>query len=92
MIVTDVAVLQVAEGGLELAELAPGWTADDVAALTAAPLAVSPGLREMTFDAPTLAWPNKVYAHRGRRPARRSGWRGRERGRLRRTGRHGPIT
>ena len=65
LIVTDAAVIRVTDGGLELAEVAPGWTADDVAALTAAPLSVASGLREMTFDAPTLTWPNKVYATAG---------------------------
>ena len=61
LIVTDAAVLRVTDGGLELAEVAPGWTADDVAAVTGAPLSVSSGIHEMTFDAPTLAWLNKVY-------------------------------
>ncbi len=51
LIVTDVAALRVTEQGLELAEVAPGWTADDVAAITDAPLALAPDLREMT-----LAW------------------------------------
>ena len=60
-IVTDAAVIRVTDTGLELAELAPGWTADDVAALTDAPLSLSSALREMTFDAPTLPAPSKVY-------------------------------
>ena len=37
-IVTDVAVLRVTDIGLELAEVAPGWTSDDIIALTDAPL------------------------------------------------------
>ena len=61
LIVTDAAAIRVTDGGLELAEVAPGWTADDVAALTGAHLSVASGLREMTFDVPTLSWPNKVY-------------------------------
>ena len=62
LIVTDTSAIRVTDGGLELAELAPGWTADDVAALTGGSLSVSSGLREMTFDVPALPWPNKVYA------------------------------
>ena len=60
-IVTDVAVLRVTDSGLDLAEVAPGWTANDVASLTDAPLTVAANLREMTFDVPVLPWPNKVY-------------------------------
>ena len=61
LIVTDVAVIRVTDGGLELAEVAPGWTSDDVIAITAASLSVASGLREMTFDVPMLPWPDKVY-------------------------------
>ena len=61
VIITDAAVIRVTANGLELAEVAPGWTADDIAALTEAPLSLAPGLREMTFDVPTLPPPNKVY-------------------------------
>ena len=61
LIVTDIAAIRVTDGGLELAEVAPGWTSDDIIAITAAPLSVASGIREMTFDAPTLPWPNKVY-------------------------------
>ncbi len=61
LIITDIAVVHVTDGGLELAEVAPGWSSDDVIALTPAPLSVASGLREMSFAAPTLAWPNKVY-------------------------------
>ncbi len=62
LIVTDIAVLRPGDSGLELIEVAPGWTSDDVASLTDPPLSVSPGLREMTFNPPELPWPNKVYA------------------------------
>ena len=90
LIVTDTSAIRVTDGGLELAELAPGWTADDVAALTGGSLSVSSGLREMTFDVPALPWPNKVYASAAEALARRAG-RGRgERGRLWRAGRDGP--
>ena len=61
-IVTDVAVLRVTDDGLELAELAPGWTSDDIKSLTDAPLSVPDGVREMSFDVPALPHPNKVYA------------------------------
>ena len=61
LIITDVAVISVGPDGLELTEIAPGWTADEVVAITGAPLAVSSSLKEMTFDIPTLSWPNKVY-------------------------------
>ena len=62
LVVTDVAVLRVGDEGLVLAEVAPGWRADDVAAITGAPLAVSLNVREMTFDLPNLEAPKKVYA------------------------------
>ena len=62
LMVTDVAVLRVNGDGLELLEVAPGWTADDISSLTDAPLSVAPGLREMSFEVPTLEWPNKVCA------------------------------
>ena len=62
LVVTDVAVLRVGDGRLVLAEVAPGWRADDVAAITGAPLAVASDLREMTFDLPGLEAPKKVYA------------------------------
>lgn len=61
LIVTDAAALRVTDTGLELAELAPGWTSDDLAALTGAPLSLAPNLREMTFDPPTIAAPDKIY-------------------------------
>ena len=61
LMVTDIAVIGAGQSGLELLEVAPGWSADDVAAMTEAPLAISANLREMTFDVPVLPWPNKVY-------------------------------
>ena len=61
-IITDVAVLRVTGEGLELAEVAPGWTTDDIISLTDAPLSVPAEVREMSFDVPVLPRPNKVYA------------------------------
>ena len=61
MIITDIGVLAVGEQGLELREVAPGWTADEVVALTGAPVTVSDNLREMAFDVPALNPPDKVY-------------------------------
>ncbi len=46
MIVTDIAVIEVAEKGLILKEAAPGWTAEDVQALTEPKLIIAPGLKE----------------------------------------------
>ena len=61
IIITDAAVIKVGSAGLELIEVAPGWTAEEIIAITDAPLAVSSGLKEMTFQVPALAPPNKVY-------------------------------
>ena len=44
LIVTDVAVIEVADGGLILTETAPGWSAADIQEITAAPLRVSSDL------------------------------------------------
>ena len=62
LIVTDCAVLRVTQNGLELAEVAPGWSSDDIRAVTGAPLSISSALRDMTFDVPALPWPDKIYA------------------------------
>ena len=61
LIITDVAVMTVNESGLELVEVAPGWTAEDVAASTGAPLTISTDLREMTFDPSQASVSEKVY-------------------------------
>ncbi|HEY0247153.1 MAG TPA: CoA transferase subunit B [Gryllotalpicola sp.] len=45
-IITDVAVIDVTDDGLLLVELAPGFTVEEVRALTDAPLAVAPDLVE----------------------------------------------
>ena len=62
LVVTDLGVMEVTGHGLVLSEVAPGWRAEDVVALTAAPLAVSPRLRELNVaTAPADAGPGKVY-------------------------------
>jgi 3-oxoacid CoA-transferase B subunit len=48
-IFTDVAVISVTPDGLLLEETAPGWTLDDVQAVTEAPLRVSPALCEINL-------------------------------------------
>ncbi len=47
LIITDVAVIEVTADGLALKEVAPGWTAEEVQALTEARLLVSPDLKEI---------------------------------------------
>ena len=51
LIITDIAVIRVEDGSLVLAEVAPGWSYDDVAGLTGPPLAAAGDLKEM---APSL--------------------------------------
>ncbi len=48
-IITDIAVIEVTPEGLVLREVAPGWTAEEVQALTEARLIVPPDLQEMTL-------------------------------------------
>lgn len=47
LIVTDLAVIEVTPKGLVLKEVAPGWTAEEVQAVTDAKLIVAPDLKEM---------------------------------------------
>ena len=47
-IITDLAVIDVTDEGLLLKEVAPGWTAEEVQALTEPQLTVSPDLKEIT--------------------------------------------
>lgn len=61
LVITDLAVMRVTPQGLALSEVAPGWRYDAVAALTGAPLTVSPDLREMTFQLNQVETPQKVY-------------------------------
>jgi len=46
-IFTDLAVIDVTKQGLVLREVAPGWTAEEVQALTEAPLIIAEDLREI---------------------------------------------
>ncbi len=47
LIITDIAVVEVTPEGLALKEIAPGWTADEVQALTQPRLIVRPDLKEI---------------------------------------------
>ena len=47
LIITDIAMIAVTPDGLVLKEVAPGWTPDEVQALTEPVLRVAPDLREM---------------------------------------------
>ena len=47
LIITDIAVIEVSDEGLVLKEVAPGWTAEEVQALTEPQLLIAPGLKEM---------------------------------------------
>ncbi|MFC2040970.1 3-oxoacid CoA-transferase subunit B [Chloroflexota bacterium] len=49
LIVTDLAVIEVTPQGLLLKEVAPGWTAEEVQALTEPRLTVTDNLEEMTL-------------------------------------------
>ena len=46
LVVTDLGLFQVTDDGLLLREIAPGWTVEEVQALTDAPLTASPELKE----------------------------------------------
>ena len=50
LIITDIAVVDVTPEGLVLTETAPGWTAEEVQALTEARLTVSPDLKELDLS------------------------------------------
>ncbi len=49
LIVTDAAVIEVAPGGLSLKETAPGWTPEQIQAITEPTLCPADDLREMTL-------------------------------------------
>jgi 3-oxoacid CoA-transferase subunit B len=49
MIVTDVAVLEPANGKVLLREFAPGWSIEEIQAITGAPLMIANGLCEYTL-------------------------------------------
>ena len=61
-IITDASVFRVADDGLILTEVAPGWSAEDVRAITAATITAAPNLREMDFTLPPGKPASKVYA------------------------------
>ena len=61
-IITDVAVFRVADTGLTLTEVGPGWSAEDVRAITGTDVTVAPNLREMDFTIPPGKPASKVYA------------------------------
>ncbi len=61
-IITDVAVFRVADTGLILTELAPGWSAEDVRTITGAAVTSAPTLREMDFALPPGNPTSKIYA------------------------------
>jgi 3-oxoacid CoA-transferase subunit B len=47
MVITDLAVIRVTPAGLVLDEVAPGWTPEEIQAVTEPTLSISPSLREM---------------------------------------------
>lgn len=47
LLITDVAVIEVTKSGLVLREIAPGWTPEDVQAITEPQLKVAPDLKEL---------------------------------------------
>jgi len=49
MIVTDVGVFELAGGQVILREYAPGWTADEIQAITAVPLTIPADVRELVL-------------------------------------------
>ncbi len=62
-IITDIAVIRVEDDGLVLAEVAPGWSLGDVAALTGAPITAAADLKEISPSLEALASerPGKVF-------------------------------
>ena len=60
-IITDAAVFRVADDGLILTEVAPGWSAEDVRAITGTNVTIAPTMREMNFTVPPGKPPSKVY-------------------------------
>ncbi len=47
IIVTDVALMEVAAEGIVLKEFVPGWTVEEIQAITEPKLLISPDLKEM---------------------------------------------
>ena len=92
LLVTDCCVIQLTPQGLELIELAPGWTADEIAGLHNVVLSISPNLREdglRAVAAPTVAQQGLFdCGGRGTRCPERGGGQPR---RFRRSRRDGPL-
>lgn len=63
IIITDIAVMRVEDGALVLAEVAPGWSYDDVVSLTGAPLAPPGDLKEIapSLESLNIERPGKVF-------------------------------
>lgn len=61
-IITDVAVFRVSDDGLVLAEVAPGWSAEDIRSITGASFTTRPDLRDMGFALRPGRPASKVYA------------------------------
>jgi 3-oxoacid CoA-transferase B subunit len=47
LVVTDLAVVEITQQGMVLKEVAPGWTAEEIQALTGPQLIVAPDIKEM---------------------------------------------
>jgi acyl CoA:acetate/3-ketoacid CoA transferase beta subunit len=47
MIFTDIAVMQITERGILLREVAPGWTAEEIQALTEPQMIIADDLKEI---------------------------------------------
>ena len=62
LIITDAAVIRVANEGLVLEELAPGWTVEQVQSITGARLVPTEDMKEMSFQLPGGQAPSKVYS------------------------------
>ena len=61
LIVTNAATIEVVPEGLLLREIAPGWSVEEVQAITGATLSLAPDLKEMEFSQAPEKAPNKVY-------------------------------
>ncbi len=49
LVVTDIAVIEITEGGMELKEYAPGWTVEEIQALTEPKLKITEDIKEIEF-------------------------------------------
>lgn len=66
LVITDLAVMAVSNGRMTVTELAPGWTFDQVAALTGVPLTAASDLKDMSSVLPNSQSktepPQKVFS------------------------------